>query len=122
MKRLEGKSAVITGVASGAGRAASLLFAREGAAVACVEFDAEMGKETVDIVNDEGGSAVFVETDLTDPAAIDDMARSCMAWQPVVHVLDNNAGVAERAAFDDISNEDWDRQVAVNLTAPFLCS
>ena len=80
MKRLEGKNAVITGAASGVGRAASLLSAWEGAAVACVEFDAEMGKETVDMVNDEGGSAVFVKTDLTDPTAIDDMARSCMVW------------------------------------------
>ena len=122
MKRLEGMNAVITGAASGVGRAASLLFAQEGGAVACVDIDAEMGAETADMVNDEGGSAVFVETDLTDPAAIDDMARTCMAWQPVLHVLFNNAGVAERAAFDDISVEDWDRQVAVNLTAPFLCS
>ncbi|MDD9918010.1 MAG: SDR family oxidoreductase [Rhodospirillaceae bacterium] len=122
MKRLEGKNAVVTGAASGVGRAASLLFAREGAAVACVDIDAEMGAETADMVKDEGGNAVFVETDLTDPAAIDDMARTCMAWQPVLHVLFNNAGVAERAAFDDISLEDWDRQVAVNLTAPFLCS
>ena len=122
MKRLEGKNAVITGAACGVGRATSLLLAREGTAVACVDIDAEMGAETADMVNDKGGSAIFVETDLTDPAAIDDMARSCMAWPPVVHVLDNNAGVAERAAFDDISNEDWDRQVAVNLTAPFLCS
>ncbi|MDD9928900.1 MAG: SDR family oxidoreductase [Rhodospirillaceae bacterium] len=122
MKRLEGMNAVITGAASGVGRAASLLFAQEGGAVACVDIDAEMGAETADMVNDEGGSAVFVETDLTDPAAIDDMARTCMAWQPVLHVLFNNAGVAERAAFDDISLEDWDRQVAVNLTAPFLCS
>lgn len=104
------------------GRAASLLFAREGAAVACVDIDAEMRAETADMVNDAGGSAIFVETDLTGPAAIDEMARICMAWQPVLHVLFNNAGVAERAAFDDITLEDWDRQVTVNLTAPFLCS
>jgi len=104
------------------GRAASLLFAREGAAVAYVDIDAEMRAETADMVNDAGGSAIFVETDLTDPAAIDEMARICMAWQPVLHELFNNAGVAERAAFDDITLEDWDRQVTVNLTAPFLCS
>ncbi len=122
MKRLDGKNAVVTGAASGVGRAASLLFAREGAAIACVDIDAEMGTETAEMVNREGGSAVFVQTDLTDPAAIEEMARDCIAWQPVVHALFNNAGVAERAAFEDIPLADWNRQVAVNLTAPFLCS
>ncbi len=122
MKRLEGKNAVITGAASGVGRAASLLFAREGAAVACVDIDAEMGEETASMVRAEGGDAVFVETDLTDPAAIEDMARTCMEWRGVIHVLFNNAGVAKRGEFEDVTLEDWNRQIAVNLTAPFLCS
>ena len=122
MKRLEGKNAVITGAASGVGRAASLLFAREGAAVACVDIDAEMGEETATMVRAEGGDAVFVETDLTDPAAIEDMARTCMEWRSVIHVLFNNAGVAKRGEFEDVTLEDWNRQIAVNLTAPFLCS
>lgn len=76
MKRLEGKHAVVTGAASGVGRATSLLFAREGAAVACVDIDAEMGEETAAMIRAEGGEALFVETDLTDPASIDAMARS----------------------------------------------
>jgi NAD(P)-dependent dehydrogenase (short-subunit alcohol dehydrogenase family) len=122
MKRLEGKHAVVTGAASGVGRATSLLFAREGAAVACVDIDAEMGEETAAMIRAEGGEALFVETDLTDPASIDAMARACMDWRQVIHVLFNNAGVAERAEFEDIALEDWNRQIAVNLTAPFLCS
>ncbi|MEL0021039.1 MAG: SDR family oxidoreductase [Rickettsiales bacterium] len=122
MKRLEGKHAVVTGAASGVGRATSLLFAREGAAVACVDIDAEMGEETAAMIRAEGGEALFVETDLTDPSSIDAMARACMDWRQVIHVLFNNAGVAERAEFEDIALEDWNRQIAVNLTAPFLCS
>lgn len=122
MKRLAGKNTVITGAASGVGRAASLLFAREGAAVACVDIDADMGEETAALVRDEGGDAVFVETDLADPAAIDAMARACMAWRDTIHVLFNNAAIAARAEFEDIPLADWDRQIAVNLTAPFLCS
>ena len=122
MKRLAGKNAVITGAASGVGRATSLLFAREGAAVACVDIDLDMGEETAAMVRAEGGDAVFIETDLTDPAAIENMARACMKWRSVIHVLFNNAGIAERAEFEDIALEDWNRQVAVNLTAPFLCS
>ena len=61
MKRLEGKNTVITGAASGVGRAASLLFAREGAAVACVDIDSDMGEETAAMVRAEGGDAVFKE-------------------------------------------------------------
>lgn len=122
MKRLKGKNAVITGAASGVGRAASLLFAREGAAVACIDIDTEMGEETAKMVRAEGGDAVFIATDLADPAAIDDMARVCMDWRNVIHVLFNNAAIAARGEFEDITLGDWDRQMAVNLTAPFLCS
>jgi NAD(P)-dependent dehydrogenase (short-subunit alcohol dehydrogenase family) len=122
MKRLEGKNAVVTGAASGVGRASSLLFAREGAAVACVDIDADMGEETAAMVRAEGGDAIFIETDLGDPAAIGVMAQACMEWRSAIHVLFNNAGIAERAEFEDISLDDWNQQVAVNLTAPFLCS
>ena len=122
MKRLEAKNAVITGAASGVGRAASLLFAREGAAVACVDIDAKMGEETAAMVRAEGGDAVFIEADLADPDAIEQMAQACMDWRAVIHVLFNNAAIAQRAEFEDITLEDWNRQMAVNLTGPFLCS
>ena len=122
MKRLEGKNAVITGAASGVGRATSLLFAREGAAVACVDIDTAMGEETAAMVRAEGGEAVFVACDLADPAAVESMAAACMDWRAVIHVLFNNAAVAERGEFEDIALDDWHRQIAVNLTAPFLCS
>jgi NAD(P)-dependent dehydrogenase (short-subunit alcohol dehydrogenase family) len=99
-----------------------LLFAREGAAIACVDIDAQMGEETAALVRAEGGDAVFIETDLSDPAAIERMAKACMQWRAIIHILFNNAAVAERAEFDDIKLEDWNQQIAVNLTAPFLCS
>ena len=122
MKRLEGKNAVITGAASGVGRATSLLFAREGAAVACVDIDTKLGEETAGMVRAEGGDAVFIATDLADPVSIEAMAKACMAWRPVLHVLFNNAAIADRAEFEDVALADWNRQIAVNLTAPFLCS
>jgi len=122
MKRLEGKNAVVTGAASGVGRATSLLFAREGAAVACVDIDAAMGEETAAMVRAEGGEAVFIACDLAEPSAIEAMARACMDWRGAIHVLFNNAAIAERAEFEDIPLEDWQRQIAINLTAPFLCS
>jgi len=122
MKRLDGKNAVITGAASGVGRATSLLFAREGAAVACVDIDAKMGEETAAMVRAEGGDAVFIACDLAEPAAIEAMAKACMDWRPAIHVLFNNAAIADRAEFEDVALADWNQQIAVNLTAPFLCS
>ena len=95
-----------------------MLFAREGAAVACIDIDAGMGEETAAMVRDEGGDAIFIETDLADAAAIDRMAGSCMEWRDSIHVLFNNAAIAERREFEDVPLEEWNRQVAVNLTAP----
>lgn len=120
--RLKGKNAVITGAASGVGRASSLLFAREGASIACVDIDAAMGEETAAMVRKEGGEAIFIETDLADPAAIERMAKACMAWRSQIHILFNNAGIAERVEFERLPLEQWNQQIAVNLTAPFLCS
>jgi NAD(P)-dependent dehydrogenase (short-subunit alcohol dehydrogenase family) len=120
--RLQGRNAVITGAASGVGRASSLLFAREGAAIACVDIDAAMGEETAAMVRKAGGDAIFIEADLADPAAVERAASACMAWRSQIHVLFNNAGIAERGDFETIPLEQWNRQIAVNLTAPFLLS
>ena len=100
MPRLVGKNAVITGAVSGVSRAASLLFAREGAAIARVDIDPKMGAETAAMVRAEGGDAIFIETDLADSAAIEVMAQACREWRSVIHVLFNNAGIAESASAD----------------------
>ncbi|MCH9675832.1 MAG: SDR family NAD(P)-dependent oxidoreductase, partial [Gammaproteobacteria bacterium] len=103
MKQLTGKTAVITGAAAGVGRAASLLFAREGAAVACVDSHTQMGAQTAQLVRAEGGEAIFVEADLADANSIARMARDCMDWHPDIHVLFNSASIAERADFEQLS-------------------
>ena len=97
------------------------MFARAGAAIACIDKDIDLGKETVELIQAEGNEAVFVEADLANPESIISMAKSFLKWRENIHVLFNNAGVAKRASFEDISLEEWDEQISVNLTAPFLC-
>ncbi len=120
--KLAGKWAVVTGAASGIGRASSFLFAREGAAVLCADIDSVMGEETAAIIRKQGGSAHFVHVDLADAASIDAMARSCITRSPKIHVLFNNAAVLFKDTVETTRLEDWNRSIAVNLTAPYLCS
>lgn len=120
--RLKGKTAVITGSGSGVGRAASLLFSREGAVVVGVDIDATFGQETAELVRREGGKADFFHADVADPAAVQAMAQQCMARHPKVHILFNNAATLTRGSFETLQFEDWKRQLAVNLDGPYLCS
>src|SRR5208337_2639271 len=120
--KLTGKSTVITGAATGIGRATAFLFAREGATVMCVDIDLALVQETVDMIRQAGGSAEFIQTDLADPAQIERMARQCLDWRDRIDVLFNNAGILVRAGFESTRLDDWNRHIAVNLTAPYLCS
>ena len=95
MKRTEGKNAIISGAASGVGRAASLLFARKGTAVACVDIDARTGAVSADMVSDEGGSAVFVETDLT---VLSKESRRAGNFRPPADSSPSLAGATDRLA------------------------
>jgi NAD(P)-dependent dehydrogenase (short-subunit alcohol dehydrogenase family) len=122
VQRLAGKNAVITGAAAGVGRAACLLFAREGAAVACVDEHQAMGEETAHMVRAAGGEAVFIPARLEDADDISQMASQCIEWRSTIHVLFNNAYLAQRASFEDTTLEQWNRHLALHLTAPFLCS
>ncbi|MFN0302333.1 MAG: SDR family NAD(P)-dependent oxidoreductase [Burkholderiales bacterium] len=120
--KLQAKVAVITGAASGVGRATSLAFAREGATVVCVDVDDVLGPETAELIEREGGTAEFIHADVAQGTEVSEMARRCMERHGRVHVLFNNAGVLTRASFEELELEDWNRVIAVNLTGPYLCS
>ena len=120
MKRLEGKVAVITGAASGIGRASALLFAREGAAVMVADLDAKAGEEAVAQIQREGGEVAFVRTDVSESTDVERMIRTAVETFGRVDVLFNNAGVNFPATVVDITEQAWQRSLDVNLKGVML--
>ncbi len=116
MKRLEGKVALVTGGAQGIGRAGADLFVREGAQVFIADINVERGEKTAREIG-----ATFVPCDVSKSEDVQRTVKACGA----VDVLYNNAGIywaGHDARLTDVSEEDWDRVVAINLRSVFLFS
>jgi len=118
---LTGKVALITGAASGIGRAAALLFAREGAAVAITDIN-PAGQSVAQEIIRNGGQAIFEHADVTRPADCLRIVARTLHEFGSIHVLFNNAGIIRRATVPELSEEDWDRVMAVNVKSIFLMS
>jgi NAD(P)-dependent dehydrogenase (short-subunit alcohol dehydrogenase family) len=122
MGSLAGKRALITGGASGIGRAMALLFAREGAAVAVVDLDEAGGEAVVGMIEDGGGQAIFVPCDVTQAQDCRRAVRQTVDELGGLDILVNNAGIIRRATVLDTTEEEWDRVMAVNVKSIFLFS
>ncbi len=118
---LRGKTALITGAASGIGRATAVLFGKEGAAVVVHDIRAD-GQSTADAIIAAGGQAVFVQGDVTRAADCQSTVDKALAAFGGLHILVNNAGIIRRASVVDTTEEEWDRVMAVNVKSVFLLS
>jgi NAD(P)-dependent dehydrogenase (short-subunit alcohol dehydrogenase family) len=123
--RLAGKAALVIGAGSsgpgwGNGKAAAVLFAREGARVVCVDLNEAAARETADIIRGEGGEAEAVQADASKAADVARAVAACLDRYGRVDVLDNNVGIAEVGGVVELSEEAWDRVFAVNLKSCFL--
>ncbi|MEU2539485.1 SDR family NAD(P)-dependent oxidoreductase [Streptomyces iakyrus] len=118
---LSGKSVIVTGAASGIGRATALRFAREGARVVAADLNAEGTESVVEAVESAGGTALAVTGDLSEPAVADAVVAAAVGTFGGIDVLVNNAGVMDTmSAAADVTDAEWERVLRINLTAPFL--
>jgi len=119
---LENRFAVVTGAASGIGRASALAFSREGAKVAVVDVDTEAGNETVKHIHEADGEALFIQCDVADAQQVNDMvAQSVKAFGRIDCAL-NCAGVlGEMTTAHECSEENFDRIMRINLRGVWLC-
>ena len=125
--RLEGKVAIVTGAGSsgpgvGNGRATATLFAREGAKVLLVDITEERAAETMEMIQAEGGVASTVPADVTRAADCERMVETCIERYGRLDILDNNVGISRRGTVVEVSEEDWDHIMAVNVKTIVMAS
>jgi len=120
--QLSGKVAIVTGGASGIGRATALLLAREGAAVAVVDVNRESGESVAAEIAAAAGRATFIAADVTSAVGCREIAERTLRELGHIDILFNNAGITRRATVLDLAEEDWDRVMAVNVKSIYLLS
>jgi NAD(P)-dependent dehydrogenase (short-subunit alcohol dehydrogenase family) len=120
--RFDNQVAVVTGAAKGIGWGIATVFAREGAKVVVVDWDADTGERTAAEIRRDGGEAIFVKCDVSNEEQVKAMIQATLDKYGRLDVLVNNAGIGVYKTVLDASSEDWDRALAVNLKGVFLCS
>ncbi len=117
--RLKDKVAIVTGGASGIGKAMCKALAGEGANVVVVDLDGQKGKEAAKEI---GGKSISLQADVTSSASMNKMAEEVDSQFGRIDILINNVGVRITKPFLDHTDADWNTMIQTNLTGPFLCS
>lgn len=119
-RSLKGRVAVVTGAGSGIGRAIALRLAEDTARIAIWDINAQGAEETAQMIRDAGGTAIAIEVDCSDKAAIQAAADRTRAELGPVAILVNNAGIAPFTPFLDTDDDLFDKVIRINLRGPWL--
>jgi len=119
---LTGKTAVITGGASGIGRSISLLFADRGAKVAIIDVNQEAGDSLLDAIKNEGGEASYYNCNIVEQEKVSEVFEKIYSNSGSVDILVNNAGIAFVGSIEQTTEEDLDRLYEVNIKGTYNCT
>ena len=119
-KRLEGKSAIVTGAASGIGREIARIYAREGAQVAIADLNTEAANATAAEIRAAGGQAIGVTMDVTNEEAVNAGVAATIAAFGGVDILVSNAGIQIVHPIEDFTYADWKKMMAIHVDGAFL--
>jgi 3-oxoacyl-[acyl-carrier protein] reductase len=118
-KMLQDRVAIITGSGRGIGRAAAILFAREGAKVVVNDIDAEPAEKTAEEIRAAKGQCILAPGDVTDPNFAETVIQKAVSTWDGLHILVNNAGYTWNEMIHKMSDEQWEAMLTVHMTAPF---
>ncbi|MEO6285361.1 MAG: glucose 1-dehydrogenase [Dyadobacter sp.] len=120
MKSLEQKVAIVTGAGSGIGRSVALIYAAEGASVVVSDIQDEAGLETVAMIGEKGGKAIYVKADVSLPADNEKLVNAAVEAFGALHIACNNAGIdGVTAPTGEYPVEAWDKVIGINLSGVF---
>ena len=120
--RLKNKIAIVTGGASGIGKASSILFAKEGARVVVADISDSAGEEVVKAIKENGGEATFVHCDVTREEQAKNLVVKATEKYGRLDVLYNNAGIGMVKLLPEMTEQEWDRIFNINVKGAFFCS
>ena len=123
MKRLQGQAAVVTGASSGLGQGIAIEMGREGANV-CINYhsDEDGANKTLKAIEEAGGQGFIIQADVSDPDEVAAMFEKTIDTYGTVDILMNNAGIQKDAPFLEMTHEDWQQVINVNLSGQFYCA
>ena len=122
LKRLQDKVAIVTGAATGNGLAIARAFVREGARVVIADVAAEMAEQAADEIGSTGGQVVSLAADITKLHDVQRMIQTTVELFGSLDILVNNAGVIGRYDILDVTEDEWDRIMNINVKGTFLCA
>ena len=120
--RLTDKTAIVTGAASGIGRSIALRFAREGADIVIPDIDLTKANSTAEEIKVLGRRSMAIETDVSQFSEVEQMVRQVIAKFGRIDILVNNAGTTAKALIHEMTEQDWDKVIDVNLKGYFNCA
>jgi len=122
MKKLSGKTTIITGAGSGIGKSIAFAFAQEGANLILASRNTNRLNNTCDEIKQSGGNAIVIPTDVSKESEVINLFKTSTQQFDKIDILINNAGVMEGGPLENLSLETWNNVIKVNLTGVFLCS